>query len=191
MMNTYDESLELWFYSVNRIPNAIEKTKEILPDYWKNTLLQRIDGETTCGSFYPGVHFIEELERILIDSSWGHYDAPNLMEGCTAFVAKNVGGVLGIVNLSLLPADHPVVLDDRKNTGNVSATVKRSSDSYGEFVDFTVIILGMEQGEEVVFTFHPGDPVQASRVKTELGYHGKVVTAKEAMALGLSTAKVV
>jgi len=108
------------------------------------------------------------------------------MDGCFAFKAE-LPGQLGIIGLAGLPADAVVTLDDRKNTGKVSAVVEGVR---GEEVPFTVLILGLEQGDEVVFTFHPGDPVRPSQVQAEPGLHGRTVTVSEALAMGLEMAKI-
>jgi len=104
------------------------------------------------------------------------------------FVTRDLKGRLGIIELASLPTNTVVTLDDRKNTGKVSATVKGV---LGPEVDFTVIILGIENGMEVVFTFHPGAPVSPSQVQCELGMHDKQVSIAEALGMGLTMAKIV
>jgi len=107
------------------------------------------------------------------------------MQGCSAFVA-NISGRLGIVELRSLHSDSIVTLDDRKNTGKVEAVVQGVR---GKIKDYTVLILGPEQGEEIVYTFHPGDPVRPSQIPAE-GMHGRQVTVSEALDMGLEIAKI-
>lgn len=170
-----------------RIEIAIANIARLAGEYWAKTLAQRAGANPlAAGSIYDGAT-AEDVERMVRSAAWEPYSHPAVMADCTAFRAQ-LPGRMGIVELSKLDPATPVVLDDRKGTGAVSATVKGVR---GEVTDFSVLILGKEQGEEVIFTFHPGDPVRPSQVKTEPGLHGKQVTVEEAMKLGLLTAKIV
>lgn len=191
IVSTWEELLVLPGCMHPSVNSAINAVKRILPDYWKSTLLQRVDGPTTCGSFYPGVSDPEDLELIIRHQDWILADnVPNLMDGCVAYVAA-LPGQGGIVYLKDLPGDSIVTLDDRKNTGKISATVKRGPGIQGENVVHTTLIIGKEADEDVVFTFHPGDPVVASKVEATTGLHGKTISVSEALGLGLETAKIV
>jgi hypothetical protein len=172
-----------------RIAQAIDATRRIEHprDYWVNTLKQRVQGLGAAGSVVVGVENVDELEKALEVAVWEKYSHPAVMAGTEAFITKDIRGQLGVIDLVDLPGDAVVRLDDRKNTGKVSAVV---SGVWGQDVDFTVLILGLEQGEEVVFTFHPGDPVNPSKVQATPGLHGKTVTVKEALEMGLETAKI-
>lgn len=170
-----------------RVAAAVAATKEVAGDYWRACLAQRAgDSPGAAGSIYPGLS-PEQVEAKLVSAEWEEYSHEAIMAGCVAFKAA-LPGQLGIVSLLTLPEDTPVVLDDRKNTGKVSATV---SGVRGETVQFTVIILGQEQGREVVFTFHPGDPIRPSVVPCKAGLHGKKITIGEAFAMGFAMAKIV
>ena len=170
----------------NRIAKAVESTRRVVPGYFEKTLAQRAGlSEQASGSIYEEIT-AEQLEQKLLTADWEEYSHPAVMDGCTAYKAA-LPGRLGVVELVSLPADSIVTLDDRKDTGKVSAVVEGVR---GEEVPFTVLILGHEQGEEVVFTFHPGDPVRPSQVQTESGMHGRQVTVSEARGMGLETAKV-
>jgi hypothetical protein len=176
----------------SRILTARQVTKDILGDYFQKTLEQR-DIKTGCGSVfhYTGLEHMLFCDLI---GEWQEYtNCPNLMEGCTAFKLQYAPngkalGQIGIIPLSQLSDDDLVVLDDRKGTGKVSATIKGVR---GQDVDFAVMILGPEQGKEVIYTIHPGDPVNPSQVDCEIGMHGKTVTVKEAKELGLETVKII
>ena len=172
---------------VTRILLAIAATRELVAGYWEKTCAQRAGtNPAAAGSIYPGKS-PEEVEVAITAAKWVPYEHPALAAGSTAFRAE-LPGQLGIVDLTTLAPSTPVLLDDRKGTGTVSATV---AGVRGETVEFTVLILGEEQGKEIVFTFHPGAPVRPSSVKTEPGLHGKAVTAAEALAMGLTTAKII
>ncbi len=176
---------------VTRITLAITNTRPVLTPkgtlHWADTLAQR-SGKSpmAAGSIYPDMS-PDEIEAALLSATWEPYTHPAIMTGCTAFRAP-IQGLFGMVDLATLAPDTTVVLDDRKNTGNVSATV---AGFRGEAVDFTVLILGMEGDREIVFTFHPGAPVSPSKVAATPGLHGKNITAAEAIGMGLETAKIV
>ena len=167
----------------DRIAAAIAATREVIAGYFEKTLAQRAG---TVGSIYPGLT-AEQIEAAITAAVWEPYSHENVQPGCTAFRAP-LPGQLGIVPLAGLGPEAVVVLDDRKNKGTVSATV---AGVRGEEVNFTILILGQEQGREVVYTFHPGEPVVPSTVTTQPGLHGKVTTVGEALAMGLTSAKIV
>lgn len=169
-----------------RIAAAIAATREVDSFYWQQTLLQRLPSGT--GSVVSGCETPEALEQQLLSAKWESYSHSAVMEGCEAFMTRDVVGQLGVVELAKLSADTPVVLDDRKGTGKVSATV---SGVRGDEMDFTVLIVGEMEDHEIVFTFHPGEPVSPSKVQAVPGLHGKVVTVADAMEMGLTTAKIV
>ena len=169
----------------NRIALAVEAIKEMDSSYWEKTLQQRLS--TGAGSIILGYDSADELEKGILAAEWVEYTHPAIMEGCVAYKTTNLNGLLGVVELASLPPETVVTLDDRKGTGKVSAVVKGVR---GEKIDYTVIILGTENGIEVVFTLHPGDPVNPSKVPAE-GMDGKQVTVSEALGMGLTTVKIV
>ena len=170
-----------------RIAKAVDNIRRIMPGYFEKTVAQRLP-ETGAGSIVVGFDCAEDLKKALVSANWDSYSHEALMAGTEAFITKDIQGRLGIVDLVDLPTDAVVTLDDRKDTGKVSCVVEGV---LGQDVDFTVIILGQHEGEEVVFTFHPGDPVSPSQVQVEPGMHGKQVAVSEAIGMGLKTAKIV
>ena len=167
------------------IAKAIDATRATIPGYFESTLAQRAGlSETAAGSVYEGVD-ADRLEQMLRAAEWESYSHEAVMTGCTAFRAA-IPGKLGIVGVASLPSDTVVTLDDRKDTGKVSAVVEGVR---AEDVDFTVVILGEHEGAEVVFTFHPGDPIAPSLVPAE-GQHGREVSIEEALSMGLEMAKI-
>lgn len=171
---------------LDRIASGIDRTRRVIPGYFEKTLAQRagLSGKAV-GSIFEDVDE-STLEQMLRGAEWEPYSHKDLLPETTAFKAA-IPGRLGIIDLRSMSADSVVRLDDRKGTGQVSCVV---SGVRGQIVPFTVLILGPEQGEEVVFTFHPGDPVRASQVQAEPGMHGRQVTVAEALAMGLETAKI-
>lgn len=158
----------------HRISAAIAATRIVAPGYFEKCLAQRCSG---AGSSYPLT--VEELEKALLTAPWEPYAHPDVMQGCSAFRAP-LAGTFGLVDLRSVPAETPVTLADPKGTGFVECEVEGAKLAP---VDFTVIILGQEKDQEVVFTFHPGDPVRPSRLPSE-GRSGQATTAGAALALG-------
>jgi hypothetical protein len=169
-----------------RIAQAVVAMQRIDAPYWTSTLEQRAEFGKPAGSVVLGVT-PEELQQLILKAEWESYSHESVLAGCSAFKAP-IKGRLGVVSLATLPVETLVTLDDRKNTGKVSAVVKGV---LGAEVDFTVLILGVEDGVEVVFTFHPGDPVRPSQIQTESGMHGRQVTVLEARDMGLEMVKIV
>jgi hypothetical protein len=178
--------------NTQRIKSAIENIKSIAADYWASTLAQRSE-VTGAGSTYD--RSPEEIEAAILNSTWEEYAHEAVAPGCIAFISYDMPkGRLGIIDLIDLKEDKFVILDDRKSTGTVSAVIPGIKSQ--NFPGFTVLILGMEKNAEgiateVVFTFHPGNPVAPSTIKTDAGLHNKAVTIAQAKAMGLTTAKIV
>lgn len=171
---------------MERILTAIENTKMACAGYFEKTLAQRAGLDpAACGSIYENIS-APLLETALKAVTWEPYTHPAILSDCTGFWAQ-LPGRLGVVELASLPPESQVTLDDRKGTGTVSAIVKGRK---GALVGFTVLILGPAHGVEVVYTFHPGAPVAPSQVQAAPGLHGKIITVAEALALGLTTAKI-
>jgi hypothetical protein len=126
----------------------------------------------------------ETLEAALMGAAWEPFEHPDIMKGCSAFKAP-LSGTFGLLDLTTVADDFLVTLADPKGTGFVEAECTAGR---GAKVDFTVLILGDEKGTEVVFTFHPGNPIRPSRLPAE-GRVGNIITAKDALALGFKWAK--
>ena len=173
-----------------RVWTALANTEKHLRDYYRAMLDQRAElSGKAIGSVYESTSS-DELERVLHSVEWYEYTHPEIMAGCIAAVA-DLPGRLGLVRLCELSYDTEVHLLDPKGTGKVSATVKGIR---GRRVAETVLIMGPEKlpdgtEVEVVYTFHPGEPVRPSLL--EAGEHaGKVLMAAEAIRLGFDLAKV-
>jgi hypothetical protein len=186
-MEKMGKAVGVLFNLVSIIMPAIDNTKKFLPEHWQKCLDQRCGRSGfAAGSVYPR-WTQKRIEKELLAGHWVEYSHPAIMVGCRAFRAQ-IPGRFGIVELSTLPSGTIITLDDRKNTGKVSCVVKGIR---GEMVDFSVIILGMDNGMEVVFTFHPGDPINPSQVLCEPGMHGREIAVAEALDMGLETVKIV
>lgn len=162
----------------NRISRAFAATPAA---YLERCFAQRNPGPSQAGSCFSTAQDVESMLAV----EWAPYEHPALMAGCSAYRAP-IGGSVGLVQLSQLDPSTPVRLDDSKNTGKVCAVV---GGVRSEEKDFTVLILGPHEGSEVVYTFHPGEPIAPSQVDAG-GRHDTVVSAAEALKLGLEFAKV-
>jgi hypothetical protein len=166
------------------VKTAINTIKEKMPDYWNSTVNQRsMKSEMVAGSRYDMSP--EEIENSLLNADWKPYSHPNINAPAKGYVA-DIAGYIGIIPLSKLPKDKTVVLDDRKNTGKVSVV---ADGVLGEKVNFTVILIGPHQGNDVVWTFHPGEPIMPSIVEAGTDMNGKEITVQEAIEMGFEYAK--
>lgn len=170
----------------SRIRAAIINTRNIQqPEgYWKNLVASRTQG-TGLGSYYD-LPF-EEIEDLISNTMWRPSASTFVSEGCIAFEADLLG-FMNVIELSELDDDAEGTLEDPKGTGNMELHV---SGSGGVMTSVTTCILGIHEGMEVVFTFHPGEPIRPSVVVTDPNKIGKTITVAEARILGLSHAKVV
>jgi hypothetical protein len=167
---------------------ALDTTRRVLPAYLVQMIAQRADGPDACGSYYPGRGPMD-LDAALSEATWRPYAHPDVMSGCDAFRAE-LPGVVGVVAAAALPSDARIVLADPKATGNVEATVAPPVGWDPPTAEFTVLIVGEDDGHRVVFTFHPGAPIAPSHLRFD-GNAGRVVTPAEALELGFTHAKVV
>lgn len=190
-----------------RVRAAFRALAEILPDYHRSLYASRAGRDShnepnpqAAGSIYPHITPQQLCAVLEIEATWEPFEHPCVGSGCVAFVSRELKGrrtglegCVGLVEISTLPSDAEITLADPKGTGFVEACVRGV---LGEAVKHTVVILGEEQGREgepgreIVFTFHPGDPIQPSRVSSQ-GMVGRVVGPDAAVALGLTLAKIV
>ena len=178
--------------SVASILKAIKATKNIPSyskgvSYWHDTLDQRagLSGKAQ-GSVYPGISS-DDLEALVKGAKWVEYSHKDILPVAQGFRA-NIPGQMGIVSISEIPTGTELRLDDQKGTGKLSLVavgVERKS------VDFSVLLLGPNGDDIVVWTFFPGEPIQPSELKaSEVYRHGDVISFEEARKLGFSFVKV-
>lgn len=172
--------------------SCIQRLKEMMPDYFKKCLEQRLSngiGSTTEADT------VEEMEGDLMDANWEPWeDKYNVLSpGCKAFITYDIPGHYGMIDLTTRDPNEECFFVDPKNTGMLSlaiATTDRAD------VDYTILIVGQEDGKDVMFTFHPGAPLPASTFKSgdkESGGSGfeagDKITVADAMRLGFRRAK--
>lgn len=156
--------------------------------YLQSMLQQRIEGPTNAGSSYENVTERELLENLL-NADWEETSHPDVMEGCRVFKC-NLPGLEGILNLDELDENTELYAIDPKGTGNIgigagNVTKKIAQETY--LITGKEMIDGIEK--DIVFTFHPGEPVRPSQVKAEKVADGTKLTVAKARKLGLDKAK--
>jgi hypothetical protein len=166
---------------------AIEGMKALDATYWGKTLQQRLPGG--AGSTVLGFDTSETLEAALLSANWEEYtpDPSSVMPGCQYFVTRDITGFEGLIDVETLDPSTLVVLDDPKGTGKLSCLV--SVEVPRAKADFTVLVVGEEDGRQVAFTFHPGAPVSPSIVEVTPGEHKGIVSPAEALKMGFKWAK--
>lgn len=153
----YGATAEVWA--------AIEATLEVVPGYFESHLTGRSaagDG-STCWRWGKSCPDAAAVLDVLLDTVWlDAPEVPNLLPGCKAFKAA-IPGTIDLCRVADLAETMPVTWVDSGH-GYQYPTIAATS---GEYVDYTVLITGDEQGRRVVFTFHPGDPIRPSQVPAD------------------------
>lgn len=171
---------------------CIQRTKEMLPDYFVKTLTQRLS--SGLGSITEA-DTVEEMEGDLMDADWDPWeDKYNVLApGCKAFITYDIPGKYGMINLDERDPNEECFFVDPKNTGMLSLAI--ATDDRTD-VDYTILIIGPEEGKEIMYTFHPGAPIPPSTFKAGTaesggsGYEaGDKLTVADAMKLGFKRAK--
>ena len=161
-----------------RIRSALKNTKELIigdRSYLESQLLQRIEGPTNAGSSYENMTPAELLEK-LYNADWEQVEVEGVMQGCTAF-KTDLPGLNGILDFDKLPEDAELYAIDPKGTGKIgigAANVEKTPE------EDTYLIVGEEDGKEVVYTFHPGKPIAPSMVDSKDYPHGTKISLEEA-----------
>lgn len=159
------------------------------PEYLNATLTMRNPEHPDCaGSTFLKPISVSELVR----QDWQPYEHPAVLKGCVAFKAP-LAGTYGIVDLGDFHSSTKVKLVDPKGTagtygGGLLAEIPLASDKLPK-VDFSVIILGPDDGKEVFFTVHPGEPMRPSSVDKEK-WKGEEVSVHQAIERGFRYGKV-
>lgn len=148
-----------------RVASAIARTTQAVPGYFENTVKSRLLDGTGSGYCTRNARFLVDM---LLGAAWIPAEHPDVLQDCLAYKAVLPGlrtrnGVLGIDRLA---PGTLVTVEDAKATGFLSAVVEIPPGEFDAEPVETWIILGVEQGAEVVFTFHPGEPVKPFLIAT-------------------------
>lgn len=156
-----------------RLWKAIRNTLDTVPGYFESHLHGRSaagDGSTIWKDGRPATNETTVLEALLDSRIWLDYPScPDLLPGCVA-IKTPVPGTVDLVRVDTLRDDVEVAWVD---PGHGYQYPVIDGDGFlapwpsDRYRDYTVAILGQEQGTEVIFTFHPGDPIRPSQVPAD------------------------
>jgi hypothetical protein len=168
---------------MNNLTARIASALNLAGPYLDACLTQRNPGPGALGS----VFLTAQTRETILAADWMPFDHPEVKAPAVAFRA-NIPGIVGVVNLATLPPNTRVILADPKGTGYVEATAMLPE---GPEVTYTTILLGpaRDGSGETLWTIFPGEPVSPSRVSAD-GRNNLATTAREALALGMTVAKV-
>ena len=182
---------------VEFVKKALDNAKKIIMGkdkqgnnrtYLDVMLGQRIEGSNNAGSSYV-VSSPEKLYEELISQEWEETTHPDVMPGCRVF-KTNLAGLEGILNLDDLPDNVELYAIDPKETGKIGIGAGEVEKTPAQE---TYLIVGKEKingkDEDVVFTFHPGEPVRPSEVETKEIPDGTRLTKEAAEKLGFTKVK--
>jgi len=170
---------------VNKCLDNIEKQD---PAYAERMFAQRLP-DSGAGSIYLRFNTREELEEAIRAADYEPAEHPAIAPGCKAYVTHDILGAYGMVLIETLPDDITLVIADPKNTGKVSLMLYGCSDDNRLLTAETWVIIGPNEGEDVVYTFHPGEPVPRATTSTEELPIGTKLTKAEALARGFNLVK--
>jgi len=164
------------------INDLLNNLKEVDPSYLVAMLKQRSTGGK--GSVYDSSpsHLEEKLRST---KNWiyvGSGDLPNTK------VWKADIGISGYLGIVPIDDDGIYTIEDPKNIGKVSLTIPAVR---GPKEKYTYLITGKHKGKEVVFTFHPGEPIKPSLVGSTDLIPGTKISGEKAKEYGFEYAKIV
>ena len=149
-----------------------------MPGYYESVYSQRLtDG---AGSRYEGTD-MRGLQEMVENASWEERKHPDVAPFCKAYVTADIsGGHFGLISVADMPDDTKFMAIDTKNTGKISVAVQGD---IGPAVNETWLIVGPagddapgNEDKQVVYTFHPGEPVRPSMVEAKDIPDGTVLT---------------
>jgi len=162
--------------------------------YIAELLSQRNPGPTSAGSFWDKPQTVESI----IESA-AHAEevdvGPLKFQDCRYFRLP-LSGTIGVVSTDSVPAGTKLMLLDPKGTigtpnGGVEAYWTTSAEELAKLskVSWSLLIIGTDNGESVVFTIHPGPTFARSKNQDNPELVNKMVTKEEAQALGITIVK--
>ena len=185
--NACEEAVRIVTAMLNTEMLAGKEGTGVPENYLDNTFAQRLPGGK--GSIYEG-HTAETLKSALIAAKYTQKEHVDIKSPCTGFVTYDIkGGEYGMIRIADQPEDSKFIIVDDKDTKKVSLMLVGAAGRIK--TNETWVILGpAENGEEVLFTFHPGEPVPRATTSTEVLPVGTKLTKQEALAKGFNLAKV-
>ena len=162
-------------------------TRDAEPEYYNKMIAQRL--ATGKGSTFEDFTLKSRLVIALCKANWREIQHKNVEKPCRCFVTTDVkSGRLGIVELSELPDDVVLVADDDNETGYIELIAEGIEP---RTVEETYLIVGPTNDSkgEMIYAFHPGEPIMPSRVPADAIKPGTKLSKAEALKLGFELAK--
>ena len=176
-----------------RVRQAIKNLERIDPGYHEKMFKQRSGHDSmAAGSIYDMPP--EAIKDALMAAKWMPYAHDDIKAPAMGFITHDIEGQEGLIDLrdairdGILKPTDMIEFSDPKGVGNPSPTVKAKR---GGKTNKTIAILGPYPNteEEVMFTFHPGEPVRKSELPSEMT--GESMTVADAIEKGFRRVKVV
>lgn len=166
--------------------SSIRKTDNLT---WKDLLYHNLQYYT--GVDRPYIGHSDALESALMAAKWEPFQHPYIPSALMGFKAP-IDGVLSFVTLEGLDDNIQVTLTGINHNRTMTVDIhKKDVPSNFYNVDHTVLMVGIEESELTVFTFHPGPPMVASGMASNDKLLNTQITVKEAIKMGLSVANLV
>lgn len=173
----------------NVVRTAIENTPR---EYWDKLCRTRARGDALQAGSYLPFH-AGQVDRLMKELEWEAYTHAAVKAPATAFIAAHVFGVMNVIHIDQVPQGETLSFEDPKGLGKLECVwrTNRTPQQMNEAsVDFVVAIVGPDSaGKDIVYTFHPGDPVSPSEL-TNADLLSLAVTPHEAKGLGVEWVKV-
>ncbi len=184
-MTTANETVFSAIIATQAVPSRVGSAS-----YWADCLAQRAGtSPTRLGSIYPDLT-VEELNTVLEKLEWSPYLHDAISSPAIGYRAE-FGGEVGVERIDALPAGTTLVLDDGKGTGKLTPIARGLPRAP---VGFTTMLLGpSSNGDLMVWTFFPGDPIRESTLTADNEFglkHGSEISLAQANELGLVFVKV-
>jgi hypothetical protein len=167
--------------------DAIASSTKNMPGY----LIDKVDSHCPggTGSVWSDYVTVHQLRK----ANWEEVEHPEVMAGCRAFRTTDLpSGEIGVVEIDCLKPQTPILLACPPESDKLQAIVCIEEICYHNVTtEETWLIIGEHEGNTVVFTCHPGEPVRPSQLSAEdFGHLYKIIPANTALGLGLKYAKV-
>lgn len=167
----------------SRVRRAIEASIDM--PHFKGAFITRNPSPESEGSTF----FEAQSPESLIEANWSEYNHPDVLSIAKAF-RTDIPGYFGVVDLREIDSETPVeIVMAHKKTLDEAACIIPASEMPRPKADFTTIILGPDDGKEIVWTFHPGPPIKPSAIIWTQDMADSVTTAGDAIAAGFKYGK--
>ena len=171
-----------------RALEGIEGT-DVPKNYVDNMFAQRVVGPMAKGSIFENLT-AEQLEEAACSANWQEAWNENCRPWAKYYKTTDIpGGLYGVIELANLDDDAKLIVLDQKNTGYASLCVEGGMRVPA--AETWLIVGSAANGDQVIFTMHPGAPTAPASTPTEMLPVGTRLTKQEAIHLGFNSANVI